>query len=98
MHLSSTKKCGLAGIVLGFSLVYLSTLSKSDSVIGGFGPVTVQGPYSAAGTALPTCNASLKGALYYVSDATSPTYGGTYTSGGAVYALAFCNGSAWSMH
>jgi hypothetical protein len=51
--------------------------------------------YSAAGTALPTCNAALEGARATVSDATSPTYLGTYASGGAVVSGAFCNGSTW---
>ena len=51
--------------------------------------------YSAAGTALPTCNSALEGAHATVSDATSPTYLGTYASGGAVVSGAFCNGSTW---
>ena len=54
--------------------------------------------YSAAGTALPTCNSGNKGIVAQVSDATTPTYNGAYTSGGAVYALAFCNGTGWVMH
>jgi hypothetical protein len=50
---------------------------------------------SAAGTVLPTCNTALKGARNVVSDATAPTYLGTYTSGGTVVAPVFCNGSNW---
>ena len=51
--------------------------------------------YSAAGTALPTCNSALEGARATVSDATSPTYHGTYTSGGGVASGVFCNNTAW---
>lgn len=48
--------------------------------------------------ALPTCNAAHKGDVYAVSDATAPTYNATLTGGGSVYALALCNGSAWTAH
>jgi len=51
--------------------------------------------YSAAGTALPTCNAPNKGITALVSDATAPTYLATYTSGGAVFAFVLCNGTNW---
>lgn len=51
--------------------------------------------YSAAGTALPSCVTALKGAEAMVIDATSPTYHGTYTSGGAVVSPVYCNGSTW---
>jgi len=33
-----------------------------------------------------------------VSDATTPTYNGALTGGGAVYVPVFCNGSAWVSH
>lgn len=51
--------------------------------------------FSAAGTPVPTCAAGLKGAEGTVSDATAPTYLGTYTSGGAVVAPVTCNGTTW---
>lgn len=51
--------------------------------------------FSAAGTPLPTCNAGSQGDNRQVSDATSPTYMATYTSGGAVIARVFCNGTNW---
>jgi hypothetical protein len=58
--------------------------------------------YSAAGTPIPTCGASLKGAEATVSDATSPTYMGAYTSGGTITVQAICsyNGTtyAWLTH
>lgn len=55
-------------------------------------PVTI---YSAAGTPLPSCVTTLKGKQLSVSDATSPTYLGTYTSGGAVTSPVMCNGTNW---
>lgn len=58
--------------------------------------------YSAAGQALPTCGAEMKGTSLAVSDATSPTFMGTYTSGGAITARVVCgyNGTtyAWQTH
>lgn len=48
--------------------------------------------------ALPTCNTAAKGLLYAVSDATSPTYNGTLTGGGAVSVPVYCNGSSWASH
>lgn len=55
-------------------------------------PTTV---YSASGTALPPPSSSLQGARAVVSDATSPTWMGTYTSGGNVTCPVFCNGTSW---
>lgn len=58
--------------------------------------------YSAAGTAVPTCNSGTKGAQATVSDATTPTYMGAYTSGGGITAAVICsyNGTtyAWLTH
>lgn len=51
--------------------------------------------YSAAGTALPTCNSGAKGTHATVTDATAPTWGSTYTSGGAVVSNVLCNGTSW---
>jgi hypothetical protein len=60
------------------------------------------GPYSAAGTPLPTCASGIKGQNAVVSDATSPTYMGAYTSGGAITAAVICsyNGTTyfWLTH
>lgn len=47
---------------------------------------------------LPTCNATAKGNLRAVTDATSPTYNGTLTGGGAVFVPVVCNGTAWVSH
>jgi hypothetical protein len=54
--------------------------------------------YSAAGTPLPTCNSTYHGMFAVVSDATSPTYRGAYTSGGAVETPVYCDGSSWTTH
>lgn len=51
--------------------------------------------YSAAGTPVPTCNSGAKGLRAEVSDATSPTFLGAYTSGGAVLSPVVCNGTGW---
>jgi len=47
---------------------------------------------------LPTCNSGSHGAIVRVTDATSPTYNGALTGGGAVEVPAYCNGTAWSSH
>lgn len=54
--------------------------------------------YSAAGTALPTCNGGLAGAMAAVSDATLPTFLTAYTSGGAVTSPVFCDGTSWKTY
>ena len=51
--------------------------------------------YSAAGTAVPTCNTAAEGLRVSVSDTTSPTYHSTYTSGGTVHGPLYCNGTNW---
>jgi hypothetical protein len=62
----------------------------SDRYVSGLSQL-----YSAAGKALPTCNSTLTGRQARVSDATSPTFNATYTSGGTVTAAVMCNGSNW---
>jgi len=47
--------------------------------------------YSAAGTPLPTCASGINGQTLVVSDATSPTYFGAYTSGGGITAPVVCS-------
>jgi hypothetical protein len=47
-------------------------------------------------TGLPTCNATSSGAIVTVTDALTPTYGGTLTGGGAVRVPSVeCNGTNW---
>lgn len=54
--------------------------------------------YSAAGTPLPTCNAGAEGTWAAISDATTPTYNGAYTSGGTVHVPVYCDGTGWKTH
>ncbi|MDR3487102.1 MAG: hypothetical protein P4M05_19620 [Bradyrhizobium sp.] len=44
---------------------------------------------------LPAATAALKGARAFVSDASSPTWGGALTGGSSTFCPVFCNGSAW---
>jgi hypothetical protein len=67
----------------------------SDTVQVNSGMTQNMTIYSATGTALPTCGASAKGLQATVSDAASPTYLGTYTSGGSTLTPVICNGAAW---
>lgn len=74
----------------------LTALGFTTVGVAGQGAVLkVTTVYSAAGTALPTCNAGAEGTHAVVSDATSPTYHGTYTSGGAVHSPVYCDGTNW---
>lgn len=66
-----------------------------------FGSIAAAGPvdlhaYTVA--TLPVCNAGLQGGFAHVTDATSPTYNGALTGGGAVFVPVFCNGTAWTSH
>jgi hypothetical protein len=73
--------------------------TTSTEKSGPFGSTVVQGqPFTAATVAtLPTCNANTAGlGTYYVTDATTPTYNGTLTGGGAVVVKVFCSGTAWT--
>jgi hypothetical protein len=58
-------------------------------------PTVPPGPYSAAGTAIYSCGAHTKAQIAQVSDASSPTFLGTYSSGGAVFSNVLCNGTNW---
>lgn len=57
--------------------------------------LVLTGLYSAAGTVIPTCNTAAKGTMTSVLDATTPSWHGTYTSGGAVFSKVSCNGTNW---
>lgn len=45
---------------------------------------------------LPTCNTARKGLRSVVTDAASPTFGGSVTGSGSVTAPVMCNGTAWA--
>lgn len=89
----STALGGPALILGGSSSLAATNLQASGTAIAGtYAPIII---YSAAGTPLPSCVSGLKGYETVVSDATSPTYLGTYTSGGSVVAPVMCNGTSW---
>lgn len=75
-----------------------STAVETISPSGGFGTIQMNTVFSAAGTALPSCVTSLKGATAMVSDATSPTFLGSYTSGGSTFSPVVCTGSSWETY
>lgn len=79
----------------GSGYLILANLTAAAPKLAIGGPLLSGGPYSAAGTAIPACSATYTGYHATVSDASSPTYGGTYASGGAVYKIVLCNGTNW---
>ena len=87
----------------GANLTPLHSIDFSAATSGFKVPYLIPGTiFSAAGTALPTCAAALKGAETVVSDATTPTYMGAYASGGTITTAVICsfNGTtyAWLTH
>lgn len=82
------------GEILPYPIIGTST-AKFSGLITALAGVNL--PVSTV-AGLPTCNAAAKGTLRAVSDATTPTYNGTLTGGGAVVVPVFCNGSAWTSH
>ncbi|VVC05611.1 Uncharacterised protein [uncultured archaeon] len=75
-----------------------ATTSVDVLNIDQYGALLPKVVYSAAGTILPTCSSTYNGAELTVSDATTPTYMGTYVSGGAITAKVICsyNGTTYS--
>jgi hypothetical protein len=71
------------------------TGTPSSSVTTIAGLMTLN-PYTVA--TLPTCNSGSKGEIALVSDASAPVYTNTLAGGGAVEALALCNGTNWTAH
>ena len=51
--------------------------------------------YSVAGTPLPSCTPTLNGGKLVVSDATLPTFLGTYSGGGGFTSPVICDGTNW---
>jgi hypothetical protein len=80
-------------VVLTFSGTATPTTSTVVFNQAGFAPAIIS-----TVSALPTCNAALKGGKASVSDATSPTYNAALTGGGTVSVPVYCNGSAWTAH
>lgn len=79
---------------------YHTSVGGVDYVMTSTGFTLGAGPILPSYTVatLPACTAALKNQVVAVSDATSPTYNGTLTSGGAINTLAACNGTAWTAH
>ena len=80
-----------------------AVMPKSTGVLTLKNPPSVSGVsakvlYSAAGTALPTCNSAANGLRSVVSDATTPLYMTAYISGGTITAEVICsyNGTTYS--
>lgn len=71
-------------------------IGQTTPAVGAFS--TVQTKTIATVATLPTCNAAAEGTWSAVSDATTPTYNGALTGGGAVRVPVYCNGSAWTSH
>lgn len=61
-------------------------------------PFPLPGPYSAAGTPVPTCNAGSAGQILWSNDITTMTYNATYVSDGSLIGPLFCNGTNWTAH
>jgi hypothetical protein len=78
---------------------YGKTTAAVTTIAGGPIAVAYTMPtviYSMAGTALPACAAATNGATAIVSDATTATYAGTYTPGGAQMRRVLCvSGTGW---
>lgn len=73
----------------------VTKLTLTNSLLTATIPVQLPA-YTVSG--LPTCNAGLKGAMAYVTDALAPSYNAALTGGGTVPIPVFCQGSAWTAH
>lgn len=95
-----TKIAGFSGPSAGLIEVNDGTATSGGGVYSDLKLAKLQAGilYSAAGTALPTCVAGFKGTEATVSDATGPTYGANYTSGGAVTVKVLCDGTNWKTY
>lgn len=76
--------------------VQLASLNYTDSKGAFFTGALKLTPVTVA--QLPTCNAGHLGQIYTVSDANAPVYATNIAGGGAVYALALCDGTNWQAH
>lgn len=74
----------------------LADIQWTDSGYVSAGAAYLLNSYTVSG--LPTCNSGTKGALVFVTDASSPTYNATLTGGSSTITMAFCNGSNWTAH
>jgi len=79
-------------IVIGAGLI---GRGSNTALIGGTSGVYTNGPIVSAGYTVATLPAGVQGMRAFVTDATSPTFLGALTGGGAVVTPVFFNGSAW---
>lgn len=80
----------------------------SDSIIVGVQSSTVKNQtldfhaavssYITVVGSLPTCNSGMAGRFMTVTDALAPVYTATLVGGGAVMAIALCDGTNWTAH
>lgn len=68
-------------------------IAETFSALQTFSAYMLLTPVATA--SLPTCNTGAKGMRGVVSDASSPTYGGTLTGGSSTAASVLCNGTNW---
>lgn len=73
-----------------------TAIGQTTAALGAFTRMQLKTTSTVA--ALPTCNAAAEGTWSIVTDATTPTYNGALTGGGAVRVPVYCNGTAWTSH
>ena len=102
---SQLNGCGTVATGIDFSTATFTTAALSlpgAMKVLGDGTTIFAGPFhGSSGSAVPTCDAAHARGEVVVSDAaTSPTYGGSYSSGaGAVTWPVFCDGGGtWKYH
>lgn len=103
----------VGGAIAATQFNYLTTLTGSEVVQNMASPIgnvfktsvlaqyvtrTYQNGALTTVGALPTCSSAIKGYTYYVTDANSPTYGGTLTGSSTTFAVAICDGTNWTAH
>lgn len=85
------------------SLVGTELITDALNPTGGSFSTALMGKYvfkvnTTTVGALPACATGLKGVAYLVTDASSPTYGGTLTGSSTTLAIALCDGTNWVAH
>lgn len=97
---ATTAQPGSNGSGATVDITWATTRNQLDLNPSG-GLTTAGGAFKPKNTvvaSLPTCNAGAKYQTYAVSDASAPTYGAALAGGGAVVALAVCDGTNWTAH
>lgn len=95
------KRSILMGVLLGVLALFANeTLAAAQT--SKYGIPSFHAPYTGAiqlpvttVAKLPTCDAYSAGIVMVVTDATTPTYNGSLTGGGAVVVTVLCTGAAW---